>query len=295
MREQLRLNPNLVDRPISPAPNNYFTMKKENGILIFSHAYYDWSSHSSLINLAKEADRIYNWGDFKEMIIRTHDYADSSKPHEYSFSNINTWENTVPDFIFMHWESVGINDYIEECENISSAGLIPYQINKVGWIGCMSHPYRVVLKEKGSENPELFDIIDSGIWSPNPRRARCDNNIYISLPDLVKKYSILIDVEGNGYSGRLKLLLWSRRPIILVDRPDKEYFYEYLKEWIHYIPVKRDLSDLIEKTQWCLENYSEALRIAENAYEFSNKYLTREACYLQWDKMVTKNLVNKVA
>jgi len=110
---------------------------------------------------------------------------------------------------------------------------------------------------------------------------------YISLTDLIKTYSILIDIEGNGYSGRLKYLLWSHRPVIIVDRPHKEYFFEFLEEWKHYIPVKRDLSDLIEKTQWCLTNYFKAQEIA---YEFSKKYLTRNACYEQWNKIIIKHI-----
>ena len=80
---------------------------------------------------------------------------------------------------------------------------------------------------------------------------------------MVKKYSAVIDIEGNGYSGRLKHLLWSHRPVLLIDRPHKEYFFKYLKEWIHYVPVKRDMSDLVEKTRWVLNNYEEAKKIAD--------------------------------
>jgi hypothetical protein len=61
---------------------------------------------------------------------------------------------------------------------------------------------------------------------------------YIHTADLVKKYSILIDIEGCGYSARFKHLLWSHRPVLFVDRPYTEYFFKYLKEWEHYIPVK---------------------------------------------------------
>jgi len=59
-----------------------------------------------------------------------------------------------------------------------------------------------------------------------------------------------------------------------------------LKEWEHYIPVKRDLSDVIEKTTWCLENYENALIIAENAFQFSKMYLTRQACYDKWNDVI---------
>jgi predicted DNA-binding protein YlxM (UPF0122 family) len=59
-----------------------------------------------------------------------------------------------------------------------------------------------------------------------------------------------------------------------------------LKDWEHYIPVKRDLSDVIEKTTWCLENYENALIIAENAFQFSKMYLTRQACYDKWNDVI---------
>ena len=117
-----------------------------------------------------------------------------------------------------------------------------------------------------------------------------DSTKYISTIDLVKKYSILIDIEGCGYSGRLKHLLWSHRPVLLVDRIHKEYFFEYLKEWEHYIPVKNDLSDLIEKTKWCMENYDKATVIAENAYQFSKLYLTRESCYKKWNNIIINHI-----
>lgn len=127
-------------------------------------------------------------------------------------------------------------------------------------------------------------------WSHSGKPQQ-NSTKYISLPELVSMYSILIDIEGNGYSGRLKYLLWSHRPVIIIDRPHKEFFFKYLKEWEHYIPVKQDLSDLIEKTEWCLNNYDKAKIIAENAYQFSKTYLTREACYKQWNNIIS-TLIN---
>jgi glycosyltransferase involved in cell wall biosynthesis len=123
-------------------------------------------------------------------------------------------------------------------------------------------------------------------WLPSTN-IQLNSTKYISTPDLIKNYSILIDIEGAGpYSARLKTLLWSHRPLLLVSRPGNEFFFEFLKEWEHYIPVKRDLSDLVEKTKWCIDNYDKAKQIAENAYEFSKQYLTREACYKQWDSII---------
>ncbi len=171
-------------------------------------------------------------------------------------------------------------------KEIHESGLKQFDINKVGWIGNINTNYRrKTLCEIAKQNPNLFDIFDCQ-WFFNPNSIQLNSSKYISTPDLVKTYSILIDIEGNGYSGRLKHLLWSHRPVLLVDRPHKEFFFEHLKEWVHYIPVKRDLSDLIEKTQWCMDHYEEALKIADNAYQFSKVYLTREACYKQWNFII---------
>ena len=193
----------------------------------------------------------------------------------------------VPDFNFHAWPEAGIDDYTETVSMIDKAGLLDYEINKVGWIGAFSHYKREILSSIGRQHTDIMDIIDM-TWTTvreETDKKKLSSSKFISLPDLVKRYSILVDVEGAGYSGRVKYLLWSHRPLLLVERNTKEYFYEYLREWEHYIPVKEDLSDLVEKTIWCINNYTQAKNIAENAYEFSKQYLTREACYAQWNKV----------
>jgi hypothetical protein len=157
--------------------------------------------------------------------------------------------------------------------------LQPYEKIKVGWNGnSNTNHMRKTLLSIGNDRRVLFDIFDMH-WIPSGNTL-LGSSKYISTPDLVRTYSLLIDIEGAGpYSARLKTLLWSHRPVLLVDRPGNEFFFEFLKEWEHYIPVKRDLSDVIEKTTLCLEYYENALIIAENAFQFSKMYLTRQACY----------------
>jgi hypothetical protein len=45
---------------------------------------------------------------------------------------------------------------------------------------------------------------------------------------------------------------------------------------------------LQEKAQWCVDNYPEALQMAERAYQKSRETLTRLACYRQWDRVVAE-------
>jgi len=262
-----------------------FTVSKANGQLIFNDYGGYETRNPSTIWCIQEADKIYKWNDFDEIKIFTEDYEVDD--NDFTYSKQNHYSNTVPDFNFHSWPQVGIHDYSDFVKEIDNAGLNKYQTNKVGWIGNVNTNFRrKIMFEIGNTNKEMFDFFEMS-WIYNGK-IPLDSTNYISMPDLVKKYSILLDIEGNGYSGRLKHLLWSHRPLLIVDRPHKEFFFEFLKEYEHYIPVKRDLSDLIEKTKWCLENYDKALQIAENAYEFSKNYLTREACYTKWNSIITK-------
>ena len=261
-----------------------FTVSKENGVLIFNDLGGYETRNPSTIWCIKEADKLYNWNDFKQLYIDTND---NYYGHEFSYIK-NNYINLIPDFVFHAWPQVGINDYTNFTKEIDNAGLCKYEIHKVGWIGnTNTNAMRKTLLEIGNKNLNMFELFDMS-WS-HSGNTLLNSTYYIYTPELVKKYSILIDIEGNGpYSARLKTLLWSHRPLLLVDRPGKEFFFEYLKEWEHYIPVKRDLSNLLEQTKWCFENYDKALEIAENAYQFSKTYLTREACYKQWDRLITK-------
>jgi hypothetical protein len=267
-----------------------FTVKKESGNLIFNDLGGYETRNPSTIWCIQEADKLYHWNDFTEITIKTGDYENNED--DYTYSKQYHYNTLVPDFNFHAWPQVGIDDYIEFVKEIDQSGLQHYEVNKVGWIGNTNTNYRRrVLLEIGNKHKDIFDFFDCGNWWINPDSVKLNNYMYIYTPDLVKKYSMLIDIEGGGYSGRLKHLLWSHRPLLLVDRPHNEYFFEFLKEWEHYIPVKRDLSDLVEKTKWCIENYEEALQIAERAYQFSQLYLTRDACYKQWNSIINHYVI----
>lgn len=261
-----------------------FGVSKINGTLLFKDLGGYENRNPSTAWCIYQADKKYNFSDFNEIIIDTND---NHHGDGYSYIKENSYNNLVPDFVFHSWREVGINDYELFVKEISDAGLSNYQINKVGWIGAMTNFRRNQMLEIGNNNKELFDFFKMDWIRSGNTNIMLNSTKYISTPDLVKQYSMIIDIEGAGpYSARLKTLLWSHRPVLIVDRPGKEYFFEFLKEWEHYIPVKRDLSDLIEKTKWCLDNYKKALQIAENAYQFSKLHLTRDACYDKWKDII---------
>jgi len=274
-------NLKLTCKFIGNIKNNYFTIKKSNGILIYSNFKQYESRNSSGYWLIKKADEIYNWPDFNEIVIITEDSTNEQNLKD----NVFTYK-TFPDFNFHCWKEVQIFDYEETCNKMIQNSFENPEQMKVGWLGSITHPNRQKMVSIGSKNTDIFDFSVINWQRDNPDVLSANN--YISMEDLVKKYGILIDVEGAGYSARVKYLLWSRRPLLLIDRIHTEYYYDFLEPWVHYIPVKQDMSDLVEKTRWCIDNYDIANEIANNAYIFAQTYLTREACYNQINKIIQK-------
>lgn len=252
------------------------SIRKEYGQLIIIDIVKGYEQRNeSMKKLIILSDKKYNIPDFTEVCVDTDD-AENTRSH-YSMSSY-TGKNCFPDFNFDKWEEVGIKDFTTTVNNIRNLG-INSTVFKVGWRGnSNTNRIRKHLVQIGSQFSHIMDIIDTGNWIPNSNSIRLDTTTssYETLEETIGKYAVLLDIEGNGYSGRLKYLLHSGKPVIIVDRPHKEYFFQYLKPFVHYIPVNRNLSNLVEMVVWCLKNYKEALQIGNNAKELANKYITRD-------------------
>lgn len=59
-----------------------------------------------------------------------------------------------------------------------------------------------------------------------------------------------------------------------------QWFYRCLKPYEHYIPVKNDLSDLIDQIEWAKEHDAECRQIAERGTQFAHANLMMEDIYL---------------
>jgi hypothetical protein len=85
------------------------------------------------------------------------------------------------------------------------------------------------------------------------------------------QFKMLIDIDGNANSWGflVKLLLGSC--VLKVDSEWEQWYYHRTRPWTHFVPVRRDLSDLMEKIDWCLENDQEARSIAEAGAECARR------------------------
>ncbi|GAA5984871.1 hypothetical protein JCM11641_005447 [Rhodosporidiobolus odoratus] len=58
-------------------------------------------------------------------------------------------------------------------------------------------------------------------------------------------YKYLMDVDGNGWSGRFHRLM-STRSVVLKSTAFPEWYQDRIQEWVHYVPIKIDYSDVYD-------------------------------------------------
>ena len=90
--------------------------------------------------------------------------------------------------------------------------------------------------------------------------------MYHSLPSLLLtcatlQYKYQLNVDGTVAAYRFPYLLAGNSLVLKQDSPFYEHFYSKLEPWTHYVPLKRDLSDVVEKVQWAREHDEEVSRL----------------------------------
>jgi hypothetical protein len=87
------------------------------------------------------------------------------------------------------------------------------------------------------------------------------------------KYKYIIHVDGNVNAYRLLVTMLTGSLILRVDSPYTSWVDHLIQPNKHYILVRPDLSDLVEKIQWCIKHDNKSREIANNGYEFAKKAL----------------------
>jgi hypothetical protein len=113
----------------------------------------------------------------------------------------------------------------------------------------------------GCQHGELFvDYNKLGIWSDREPQER------------VIEYKYNIDVDGNSGSwiGLYNKML-AGGVVLKIESPVgfRQWYYNRLEPWINYVPVKTDLSDLIEIMEFLQKNDLLAMEIAKRGLELA--------------------------
>jgi len=137
------------------------------------------------------------------------------------------------------------------------------------WKLGLEHPdlFHVVISPEQPSNPDRRAILDAMRWTQEPA---------MSMHEQSQIYKYVIYLEGNcGWADRLRYLLAYGFLIFMQDGICNEWFLPLLKPWVHYIPVRYDLENLVEHLRWARQHEDEAREIGINAAAFAQEYLNR--------------------
>ena len=242
---------------------------------LVSHMYNKYTPILSMVTNKEYADiAIPNCDDWTRVSSREKKFFPRSRKIEEDFSYI-LWENKIPTAIF-RGSSTGTGVTIETNPRLKIS-----QMSKESPVDEKGIPY-----------------LDAGITSWNIRPRKIKGEQYLETIDIKKlqfglknklslteqcKYKYLVNIDGHVSSFRLSSELGMGCCILLVESNYKLWFSDFLEPFVHYIPIKKDLSDLIEKIKWCKDNDDKCKKIVENCKFFYNTYLQKEGIldYLQ--------------
>jgi hypothetical protein len=91
------------------------------------------------------------------------------------------------------------------------------------------------------------------------------------------KYKYLISIDGETCAWlRVPWIMLSGSVLVKQESSKIEWFYPALKPYIHYVPVKENLSDIFTQIEWMKNNDEKMQEIAYNAHEFIKKEVMPE-------------------
>lgn len=193
----------------------------------------------------------------------------------------------IPDFYTLHIYP----NLLEKVKDGNSEYAWELKKNKAIWIG--ANTGGIYTKENYFEFPR-FKIVDLSlkfkklIYAKFSRICQLEEsqelesilgNYLVDKIDIKDhlKYKYQVTLDGNGASyPRFYWQLFSNCLILKQNSDYIQWYYEALNKYKHYIPIKKDLSDLQEKIIWAKNNDDKVKEISENANNFALNNLKLE-------------------
>lgn len=100
---------------------------------------------------------------------------------------------------------------------------------------------------------------------------------YVCMEDHFS-YKYLIDIDGNSCTySRCRWILLSNSTLLKPDSSNVQWYYKALQPWVHYIPLRADLSDLPDMYAWLQSHETEAHQVALSGQCLGHRIFSEEA------------------
>ncbi len=144
---------------------------------------------------------------------------------------------------------------------------------------------RLKAVQMSSTNPELIDAkltkITKNMKVHKTRRAGyVSSKLYKEAKPIsferFSDYKYILQIDGNVAAYRLAKTMLLGSVIMIVESDYSLWYQEKLEPFVHYVPIKSDLSNLVEMIEWCRINDKKCETIAKNAKKLAEKILTKK-------------------
>ncbi|GJD07776.1 50S ribosomal protein L4 [Galdieria sulphuraria] len=164
-----------------------------------------------------------------------------------------------------------------------------FQLHKSNWYLCP----RIPLAKLSILKP---DLLDAGItsWiklSPNLTNEEIESSLELGLRQTKThreeaRYKYILDVDGGLGSSRKRGILGSGSVLLAQDSPWKQWYEPLLIPFHHYVPVARNLEDLLDKIMWSKENDAAMKNMAKEAKSFVSENISLDAIHEYWSLLL---------
>ncbi|TNN00818.1 hypothetical protein fugu_012064 [Takifugu bimaculatus] len=143
-----------------------------------------------------------------------------------------------------------------------------------------SREERLHLVSLSKKNPELLDAGITAWFFFRDKEKHVGKAALVGFFDFFK-YKYQVNVDGTVAAYRFPYLMLGNSLVLKQDSQYYEFFYSHLKAGTHYVPVKRNLSDLLDKIKWAQENDARAQKMAAAGQTLARELLqpSRLYCY----------------
>jgi len=189
-----------------------------------------------------------------------------------------------------------VRSFATEMAPLSTLAAAHPEATKCGFAGAASHFRRQELFDLMAAHPHLFEYANSDEGGPG-----------ITTAEQAKRWMCIIDIRGRSWSARLPTVMFTGRPMLYVARSriisdecdgelactqlngtgvavsderlidwaeDPRHMATTIKPWEHFVPVREDLSDLVDRVRWLQANPAKGRAIARSALQFAKSHLT---------------------
>lgn len=159
---------------------------------------------------------------------------------------------------------------------------------KAFWRGRDSRQERLDLVMLSRRHPELIDAAMTHMFFfPKDTEKYGELVKTISFFDFFK-YKYQLNIDGTVAAYRFPYLLAGDSAVFKHESEYYEHFYHDLQPYVHYIPFRRDLSDLVKQIEWAKSHNEEVMNIISNARSFVRENLMPKDIYCYHAKLFHK-------